>query len=91
MERDIHIGRVGIEALADHQACLAMRRGAVSRETDLSREGKITAGLFPHVVKCVAIEPHVLAAPGDRIASGARVEGCRAGMEHRSNVLMMLE
>ena len=79
VQRGINIGRVGIQALADHQARLAMRLGTGAEECDVGRQREVARSLLPGVVERVAVA-HMFCRCRPRCISRGRVVNDRPGM-----------
>ena len=91
MHRDVDVGRVGVERLAEDQARLAMGIGAAPDERDVGLESQVALDLLPGEVEGILRDPHVLAAARDDVLPRRLVKFRRAGMKHLANVAMPLE
>ena len=75
VHRRVHVRRVGLEALADDHADLAVRIGARADELHVGADEEVAAHLPPRELELVARGPHVGAAGGQRVGLGGGVVG----------------
>src|SRR5579872_894352 len=80
MARHIHVGRIRVQALADHEHRFAMGVSARVQKRDVRRQGHVAADLPPRKLERVLPQPHVLAAARQRVRSRGAVKGGRPGM-----------
>src|SRR2546421_358702 len=67
MNRRVHISRVGIETLTNHQASFAVRLFSGVRPANVGRKSDISRHAFPDEMKRILLSPHILAAAADEI------------------------
>src|SRR5271169_5254307 len=86
MKRNVHIGRIRVQRLADHQHSLAMRIFALPEEGNVGADLSITGSLLPHELESILVEPHILAAAGHGVFAAPGVECRGTGVEDRANI-----
>ena len=91
VQGDVDVGRIGLQALADHQARLAMLFPASADKRNVGRQREVARSLLPDIVKGVTCRPHVFAAAGDRVTLFCRVETDRPRMQNRPHVSMVFK
>ncbi len=91
MHRHVDIRRVGLQALANDQASLAVRVLARTDEGDVGSQSYVAAHLLPGEMKVVVSKPHVCSAAGDRIDTARRIIGCRPGVRDRADICLVRE
>ena len=91
MQRDIDIGRIGVETLAEHQAGLAMRFRPTADKSDIRRERNVPRSLFPGKMKRILRRPHIFTAAGDGIRAGAGVYRGLPLVLHLADIAMAFE
>ena len=82
MDGGVDVGGVGLEPLPDHQHRLAVGVLPGADEGDVRLDRDVALDLRPDELERVGHGPDVLAAAGDRVGPGRRVERRRSGMEH---------
>ena len=91
MNDRIGVGGLGIEALTNEQARLAMGIAAGADPANVRRERDIARHPLPDEVQRVFAKPHILAAAGNEIALRPGVIGDRARHTDGADVAMPLE
>src|SRR5215467_9576272 len=84
--RDVHIDRVFLEALPDHQHRFAVRVSAASDKGNIRGKCDVPTHLLPDELQLVLSKPHVLAASRNRVGSLGRVVFDRARMQRSPHV-----
>ena len=79
VQRDVDVGRVGVEALADHQARLAVRVVARAGKATSAASDRSPEACFQTKWNASAGEPHVLAAAGDGVSLAAASKATEPG------------
>src|SRR5580692_9097646 len=88
----IHVRRVAIQALPDHQHRFTVALPAAAEYGDIRGEGYVLCGnLLPDELKLIASQPHVLAAAGDRVTLGIGIVFRRARMQHIPHIVVAFE
>src|SRR6267154_2515884 len=77
---DVEVGRIGLEALADHQAGLAMSVAPGAEPLDGAAQSDVSRDALPDKMECIIGKPHILAATRNEIRAGRRIKGCRPGL-----------
>ena len=91
--RDVGIGAIGIEGLADHQDGFAMRAvvAGLLGKIDVGGEGKIAGEFLPDEVEAIGSGPEIDARGGDGVgACGGRVSE-RAGRDNAAHIGLALK
>ena len=91
VQRHIDVGRIGIEALPDHEHGLAMRIAALLGKCDVCRQRNISADLLPGKLEGIGCEPHVFATAGQCVYVVRGIILRRPGVQHRPNIGVVLE
>ena len=91
VNRDVDVSGIGLQALADHPADLAMLDDTLVYEPDAGTENEVAFDLFPGELKFVLLRPNVFARPAERVAVVIRVVSGRAVVGDRANVAVTFE
>ena len=86
MERYVSVGRIRIEALAEHQHRLAMLVPAAAQERDVGRQRDITGDFLPDELEGIRPVPYVLAAAADVVALFGLVVLSGAGVKNGADI-----
>src|SRR5260370_34086543 len=86
MESHVRIRRLHVQAWADHQYCLTVFVHSFAKKRNVRCQRDVTRHFLPRKLEGVFAKPHILAAAGNRVASGCRVEFRRTWMQHTANI-----
>ena len=91
MQGYIGVGRIGVEALANHEQGFAMRIAALFRKGNVGGQCDVAGGLLPCELEGVGRGPQVFTTAGDGVGVMRGIVLRGAGMQHRANVRVILK
>src|ERR1700744_3864798 len=77
----VHMGRVPIQALADHPTHFAMIVHPTAQEFRPGIKDEVTLHFFIYILKLVMIAPYVIACPGNDILARRWNKSSRSGLD----------